>query len=49
MGETTHNAQEMRIIRRTPWYAAAGGLVGAIIGALIIWWLLHCGCPCVGK
>jgi hypothetical protein len=34
------------LARRAPWYAAAGGLIGAILGALIMWWLLHCGCPC---
>ena len=26
--------------------AAGGGLIGAILGAFIVWWLLHCGCPC---
>jgi uncharacterized membrane protein YdcZ (DUF606 family) len=44
-GETDHSAQEMRLLRRTPWYSALGGLIGAIIGALIMWLLFHCGCP----
>jgi uncharacterized membrane protein YdcZ (DUF606 family) len=46
MSETNPHELEM-MVRRTPWYAAAGGLLGSILGALLMWWLLHCGCPCV--
>jgi hypothetical protein len=35
-----------KAIERTPYAAALGALIGAIVGALLIWWLLHCGCPC---
>ena len=44
-GEIDHNPQMLKIVRRTPWYAALGGIIGAIIGALIMWFLLNCGCP----
>lgn len=40
-GETSHTAQEMMLLRRTPWYAAAGGAVGGIIGVLLMC-LLNC-------
>ena len=46
MGATDQPEQEvMMLVRRAPWYAAAGGLIGAIIGALIMWLLFRCGCP----
>jgi hypothetical protein len=49
MGDTDQPAQEMKLmISRVPWYAGVGGLIGAIIGALLMWLLFHCGCP-VGK
>ncbi len=41
------NPHVLALIRRTPYLAALGGLIGAIIGALIMWWILHCGCPCI--
>ena len=41
-GEVDHSAQEMMVyVRRVPWYAAAGGAVGGIIGVLLMC-LLHC-------
>jgi hypothetical protein len=33
-----------KIACRAPWYAAAGGLIGAIIGALIVYYFVHCNC-----
>jgi hypothetical protein len=49
MGDNDQPAQEMMMMmsRRVPWYAALGGLIGAIIGALIMWLLFHCGCPVI--
>ncbi len=42
---TVHEPQFMM---RVACAAAGGGLVGSIIGALFMWWLLNCGCPAVG-
>jgi hypothetical protein len=42
--DPTHDAQLMMMVRRTPWYAAIGGFLGALIALLLAW--LICGCPC---
>jgi hypothetical protein len=37
MSETDEHEQEMMMLmRRTPWYAFGGGLLGGIIGALLL-------------
>lgn len=41
MPGTSENPQMILMMKRTPWYAAAGGLLGAIIGALLMC-LFHC-------
>jgi hypothetical protein len=42
--DPTHDAQLMMMVRRTPWYAAIGGFLGALIALLLAW--LICGWPC---
>lgn len=42
--DPTHEPQLMMMVKRTPWYAAIGGFLGALIALLLAW--LICGCPC---